>query len=923
MGMGTRKGQPTPGHDAGMQSSLLTDDDLPDAASLVASLARRATPGHFDEWCAASPGVAVGASQVPAPHWYRFFDTLGTAGWADLGTRAQRVRSRVREDGASYNVYAEGVDAPRAWPLELLPFIVPAKEWAQIEAGVVQRARLMAATLADVYGAQTLLRDALLPASLVFAHPHYLRPACGLWPAQRNGLHIAAFDLAREPGGRFSVLAQRLQAPSGLGYLLENRLIIGPQFRDQFSDLHVQRLASTFRGLLDGLVRASPEGERSRIVLLTPGPLNETYFEQVFLARYLGVTLVEGSDLTVRANKLYLKTLRGLEQVHVVLRRVDDSFLDPLELRADSQLGVPGLLQALRAGEVVMANAPGAGVLESPGLAAFWPEVAKRLLSEELLLPASTSWWCGEAAVWQHQRSRLAEFVVAPTFPDSGFGPMVPALMSEAKREALRRRVDANPAAYTLQARVRPSETPVWLDGHLQPRAAVLRVFVLADGEGGWRVLPGALTRVASGNGQQPGSGPDPWLSMQHGSASVDTWVVARGLVDPSSLLPKPLTADELASMHRSVSSRAAENLFWLGRYTERAENSVRLVRLMLELLREGSDPVLRLLDRLARWHGLGGEGVPSALKAPRVFERALIHGLLPHPSGAPQVAGLAVEPAHGAGQDGVAAASDAAGPVAASGAAEAVVGGPTTSVAHNLRSLRQCAQSLRERLSPEHWKLIHDVDGHFEQHLDVVLAMGDGHAPVPDVLGILARATTHLAAITGAQTDRMTRDDGWRLLSVGRQIERLDTLAHALSQGFRLGVHEADDGFNLLLGLFDSVITYRAQFQGRREVLPLLHLLTMDTDNPRSLAWVARTMRDRLRKLARHDPAWVAEVTEALPLPEHWALAQLATPGADGQHGALTEALDQCSAAARDLSAQISRHLFAHVLSPERRVWQ
>ncbi|MDO9285322.1 MAG: circularly permuted type 2 ATP-grasp protein, partial [Aquabacterium sp.] len=569
-----------------MQSSLLADDDLPDAAALVASVTRRGTPGHFDEWRAgATPSLASPSpTPLPAPHWRQFFNTLGTAGWGDLAARALRVQHRVREDGATYNVYAEGSDTARAWPLELLPFIVQPQEWAAIEQGVLQRARLMSATLADIYGPQTLLRDALLPASLIFAHPQYLRPAHGLWPAgahgQGQGLHVAAFDLARTPEGRFCVLAQRLQAPSGLGYLLENRLIIAPQFHDQFADLRVQRLASTFRGLLDGLMRASPAGERSRIVLLTPGPLNETYFEQVFLARYLGLTLVEGNDLTVRGQKLYLKTLQGLEQVHVLLRRVDDEFLDPLELRPDSQLGVPGLLQALRAGEVVMANAPGAGVLESPGLSAFWPGVAERLLGEDLLLPASTSWWCGEAAVWRSQRAQLAQFVVAPTFPDSGFGPKVAALLSEAERNALAARIDQNPAAYTLQARVRPSETPVWVagsadqggrTGRLQPSAAVLRVFALADGEGGWRVLPGALTRVAGRNGShpdQPGNTPDPWLSMQHGSASVDTWVMTRGAVDEASMLPKPLTAAELGGWHRVVTSRAAENLFWLGRYT-------------------------------------------------------------------------------------------------------------------------------------------------------------------------------------------------------------------------------------------------------------------------------------------------------------------------------------------------------------------
>ncbi|WP_088279508.1 circularly permuted type 2 ATP-grasp protein [Ideonella sp. A 288] len=843
-----------------------------DGLQLASAAAEPGLPGHYDEWRGSTD-----PDDPPTERWQAFFRSLGPRGWADLAARAVRVQHRVREDGATYNVYAEqGEDGSRTWPLELLPLILDADEWAVIEHGVLQRARLLEATLNDLYSTQTLLRDALLPASLVFAHPDYLRAAHGLVPVGGTHLHIAAFDLARAPSGGFSLLAQRVQAPSGLGYLLENRLIIAPQFHDQFAELRVQRLASTFRSLLDGLLRASPAGERSRIVLLTPGPRNETYFEQVFLARYLGLALVEGSDLTVRANKLYLKTLHGLERVHVVLRRVDDEWLDPLELRADSALGVPGLLQALRAGEVVMANAPGAGFLESPGLSAFWPGVAERLLDEDLLLPASTSWWCGEAAVWARQRPRLADFVVAPTFPDGGFGPFNAGELSRAELEALARRIDADPAAYTLQAPVLPSETPVWVDGHLQPRAAVMRVFALADGTGGWTVLPGAMTRVA---GRSEGA-VDPGLSMQRGSSTVDTWVVARGAVDAMSLLPKPLSAEELQGWHRSVTSRAAENLFWLGRYTERAENAVRLARLTLESVQESSPPVLRLLDELARWHGLVAPQVPSAKLSPRLFERALVHGLGADPTKAQGVAG-------------------------------------------NLRSLRDCAQSLRERLSPEHWKLIHEVGSHFEQHLSDALKAGAGTAATPDVMGVLGRAATHLAAITGAQTDRMTRDDGWRLLSVGRQIERLDMLSHALALGFEYGVHEADDGFALLLGLFDSVITYRAQFQARREVLPLLHLLVYDTDNPRSLAWVARTMRDRLRKLARHDTAWASAVTADLPAPDTWSLAELDQRDEKGRHATLVAALRGCSASARKLSDEIGRHLFAHVESPDRTVWQ
>ncbi len=827
--------------------------------------------------------------------WQRFSDAIGPTGWVDLAARHARVQRRIREDGATYNVNAYGGTGERTWPLELLPFLIDREEWPAIEQGVAQRARLLNAVMADLYGEQRLLHEALLPASLVCAHPQYLRALHGVPARGEQWLHVVAVDLARGPDGNWWVVGHRTQAPSGLGYLLENRLIIGQQFIEAFRDLSVQRVASAFQALLAGLMRVSPAGERSRIALLSPGPLNETYFEHVFLARYLGLTLVEGSDLTVRRQKLYLKTLHGLERVHVLLRRVDDEWLDPLELRSESALGVPGLIQALRAGEVVVANMPGAGVLESPGLTAFWPAVSRRLLDEELMLPATTSWWCGEQAVWETHREQLADFVVMPTFPKGDvtrrFDPIVAARLDAEALERLRQRIDADPSAYTLQSPAHPSRHPVWSEGELQMRPAVLRCYAVADGAGGWRVLPGGMTRVGSAACE----GVDAFLSIQSGSASVDTWVLTDGTVDPTSLLPRPLAPEDLVGWHRPITSRAAENLFWLGRYTERAENTVRLAHLLFDALAGASAPVLRLLHALAVRHGLVSHDVPgpvaedgtvSAARS-RAFEHAMLMAMAPAPS----------DPVHGR----------------------------STSIGFNLRSLRSCAEAIRERLSPEHWTLIHRLGEQFEAELrDVIGEMGqDSGEPVSEVLAVLDRVGVHLAAITGAQTDRMTRDDGWRLLSVGRQIERLSMLSDALALGFEQGLHTIEDGFALLLGLFDSTITYRAQFQARREVPPLLHLLVLDPDNPRSLGWVARTLRDRLRKLSRHDGAWADEVTRSLPQPQDWSLQVLATPDELGRYSVLIAALHECASSALTVSAEVSRRLFAHVGEAERAVWQ
>lgn len=874
------------------QWSLLPDEPdepaAPDPLTQAASSALRSRDGHFYELTgqvneAGEPQAGL------AERWKRFFAAGGSAGWQELSAKALRVQRRVLEDGASYNVHSDGPPLPgqdgegialaRHWPLELLPMLIEPEEWRGIEAGIIQRARLLDAVMADTYGERQLLQQGLLPASLVLAHPQYLRAMHG--SAARGGvhLHVLAFDLTRCADGHWWVVGQRTQAASGLGYVLENRLIIAQQFPEAFRQMAVQRLAASYRDFIQALMKLSPAGERSRVALLTPGPRNETYFEQAFLARYLGITLVEGADLTVRADKVYLKTLAGLERVHVLLRRVDDTWLDPLELRPDSLLGVPGLLQAARAGEVIITNAPGSGWLESPGLAAFWPGVAESLLGEELKLPAIQSWWCGEESAWGALRPRLAEFIVVPTFSASStthsFAPVVAAELGDEALRELAAQIDADPTAYTLQARVKPTKQPVWTRGALEPRVAVLRVFAMTDGQGGWKVLPGGLTRVA------PRRDPlaDAWLSIQRGSLSADTWVMTDGEVDPTSLLMPRLEAADLRDVHWTVTSRAAENLFWLGRYTERAENSARLARYVIEasvMVQRGAMPVpmLPLLDALARRHGLVGSDAPAADEDPRGFERALLAALLPN-SG-------------------------------------------VNSVGWNLRALQGCAQALRERLSPEAWRLIHETAAQFEQHLRAVLDRPGPSPSVTDVLNVLSRADTHLAAITGAQTDRMTRDDGWRLLSIGRQIERLSFHAEVLAETFEQDLALTEDGFALLLGVFDSTITYRAQFQARREAPPLLHLLVHDTDNPRSLGWVARTLRERFAKLARHDPGWAADIAADLPVPEAWPLAELAAPGP-----ALAEHLQRAAAQAGELSSLISQRYFAHVLGAEQRVWQ
>jgi len=762
------------------------------------------------------------------PAWQRFAAAVPAmaatpAARAELDRRVVQVARELHRDGVTHNVGGEGgaASSVRPWSLELLPHLVSPADWSIIEAGITQRAALLEAMLADLHGAQRLLHEALLPPALLWRHPGWLRPLAGVQPAGGQRLFIVAFDLGRDAAGHWCVLAQRTQGPSGLGYVLHNRLVVARQFPEAFRELRVQHIASSYRTLLDSVeqrARALTAGGSGtpRIVLLTPGPHSETYFEHAYLARYLGLPLAEGGDLTVRGEQLFLKTVEGLERVHGVLRRVDDAWCDPLELKADSAFGVPGLLQAVRAGRVVMANALGSGFLETPALLGFLPGIAHRLLGAPLALPSLSSWWCGEAAAWADARGRLPELVARTTFPSG--------LRASRVLPAEPAAIDDDPEAVTLQTRFEPAHAPTWGAGGVQLRPAVVRVYAIADAAGRWHVLPGGMTRVA---GRDPETG-RPSLAMQRGGASLDTWVITDGPVDTFSMLPAKLTVDDLAARRQPVASRTGENLFWLGRYTERTEQQVRLVRAALALIDADNDaaaPELRALTDLAVRTGLAPAGVPGLDRSPHLFERAVLAAL----------------------GDG-----EGAGGAVANGA-----GGTVRSVAFNLRALAQAAGTLRERLSAEHAGLV----GHLREAFGQALVDRDGGggggngsaAGGParaQVLGALDRLAVHLAAVTGAQTDRMTRDHGWRLLTVGRLTERLIGLATRWQAFLAAGALDRAAGVELLLELCDSLITFRARYQRHEDLLPLTELLVLDSTNPRSLDGVLRRLRTELGKL-------------------------------------------------------------------------
>ena len=331
------------------------------------------------------------------PHWKPLLGSLERMGQQELARRWQEGRRLIHDNGITYNVYGDPRAFDRPWPMDPIPFVIDRDEWSRIEAGITQRAMLLNRILADLYGPRKLLRDRLLPAELAFGNPAFLRACHGISLPGDTYLHLYAADLARSPDGQWWVIADRTQAPSGAGYTLENRMVFSRTLPDVFGQSQAQRLAPFFQAYRDHLMDLAPRHrDNPRVVLLTPGPYNETYFEHAYLARYLGFTLVEGGDLLVRDSRVYLKTLAGLLPVDVIVRRQDDGFCDPLELRPDSMLGIPGLMHAIRLGNVAIANALGSGLLETAATSAFLNPLCRRLLGEELKIPSVATWWCGQ-----------------------------------------------------------------------------------------------------------------------------------------------------------------------------------------------------------------------------------------------------------------------------------------------------------------------------------------------------------------------------------------------------------------------------------------------------------------------------------------------------------------------------------------------
>ena len=814
------------------------------------------------------------ASGALRPHWQGFATALTHMTEAEHARRTTSARAVIRDNGVTYNVYDEAGGRARPWQLDIIPLVIGATDWAVIEAAVAQRARLADALLRDIYGPQRLIADGHLPPHLVLGHPQFLRPLMDAKPPGGVHVHLWSADIARAPDGSWVVLSARADAPGGIGYALENRIVVSQLFPDLFRDMQVERHAAFFHAHREHVLGLA-EGAPGRAVLLTPGAYNEAYFEHAYLAHYLGLSLVEGQDLVVRDGQVFLKTLAGLERVAVIFRRLDSDFCDPLEFRAESTLGVPGLAEAARTGGVVLANALGGGVIESPALGAYLPSAAQALLGETLLIPDIATVWCGTAWGRAEALKRLSQgvlrnaFDARPLFSRHSSARLGSELKPQEVAQLAGRLVDRG-GSYVVQDIAPLGLAPVFENGAVAPKPVSLRVFAAWTPDG-YMVLPGALTRVASDETIRA-------LSMQSGAATKDTWVLSGAPVGTFSLLRR--SGEPVAIRHAGddAPSRAMDNLFWLGRYAERAEDLVRVLRAVV--LRLGDDPALHAsatVGELARrlLLPLGQASVNAVEDAARGSEARLSAEL--------RAAIFDPEQPHG--------------------------------LQRLLGNVLRTAWAVRDRLSIDTWRTIHALTTAPETPGDVHGALDPAGAR--SYLDALVRRA---AALAGLSAENMTRGSNWLFVDLGRRVERATHAGWLVRQTLAFQDDREIDALQLALEIADSSMTYRSRYFNVFQLPPALDLLLLDDTNPRSLAFQLETVAQHVAELPKSTPAQQRGLP-AVIAGEAWKAVRGADPfaleqaDASGRRPALMTLIATVDDAMTRLSDAIADAYFQHAV--------
>lgn len=749
------------------------------------------------------------------PHWQPFIQAIGQMGVKELDRLQLEIGRLLRENGVTYNLPNQ-LEQRRSWQLDLIPLIIHQKEWQIIEQGMKQRAQLFNLLLQDSYGPRRAIAKGVIPFQLILGHNGFLRACDGIRLRGNRELILYAADLARGPDKQMWVLADRTQAPSGAGYALQNRTIMARCLGGLIQDCDVYRLSKFFAEWQNTLIYLSPQQHNPRVVILTPGPRHPTYFEHIYLASYLGYSLVQGDDLTMRNGVVWLKTLEGLQRVDVILRRIDDSRSDPLELREESWQGVAGLVEATRRQTVAIANPLGSSVLENPALMPFLPALARYFLGEELILPSAATWWCGQERERGYVLANLGQLVIKRLARNTPQQTVFGSTLSKAELEALREEIKTNPHQFVGQELVSFSTTPSWVEGKLAPRHTLLRSFVVAGREG-YQVMPGGLARSAPLSDNLH-------ISNRSGGISKDTWVLADGPQTHLSLWLRPERIEEVWKSSFYLPSRSAENLFWVGRYSERAEATTRLLRYITTFFSEnvawGDEAELVALSQLLR--GLTEvTGCYPGFTQGDSAENPL-----------PELLNLLNN-------------SNRVG-----------------TLAQNLQGMMRSASAARDLWPSDTWRILDEI----EQEWGARSSQAKSLADVPRQLNYLL---TRLMALSGLNNENMTHETGWRLLDIGRRLERalltsklfIATLAQPVAVSSRPLLMEG------VLRITENIITYRRRYQSHLQIETVLDLLLRDEQNPRAVAYQIQTLRTHISQLPRTPQPYRLDMVERLIL--------------------------------------------------------
>lgn len=815
--------------------------------------------GYDEMW--AAPGVL-------RPHWRELVRFLEETGGEELERRHTEVQRLLQADGVTYNTYGDPHGAPRRWLVDTVPLMMTGEEWSVLAAGLEQRSRLLNALLADLYDRRMALRQGWLPPELVYAFPGFLHPCYQALPAGSRWLIFHGVDLARGPDGAFRIYGDRTQSPSGAGYTLENRIILARALPMLYRDAPLRRLASFLeaeRATLARLARHNPENPH--VVLLTPGPNSPVYFEHAYLANYLSLSLVEGEDLAVRDGRVWLKTLGGLRPVDVILRLVADAYCDPLELRGDSLLGVPGLLQATRGGHVALANALGSALVENPGLAPFLPLLCRQLLGEDLKLPSLSTWWCGDPSGCEHVLANLEELVVRSILPDQPCWQG--SRLDAAARAQLADRIRAAPHLYVGQESLPLSTAPVLEEGRLRPRPVMLRGFTVAENDG-YRVMPGGLARVSSGLDTLQ-------AAVQQGGISKDWWVLAPTPQKHVSLLRQSYGPIFVTRDGSDLPSRVADNLYWLGRYSERLDGTARLLRealgRLLEWEQDNTDE--RCLDDLLDALDIPA---PPVAESPRARFFTLRQALL----------GLMVNADHPDGLQVI------------------------------LAGMLRTGRAVRNHLGDDSWRLLNRLQQHIQEP-----PPGLGARQARE---LLEEILTMLAGFCGLNNETLPHHQGWLFLDIGRHLERVLRTLDLFHLAFITARNPGVPLWEVVLAITDNLTAYRRRYRSALHPTAIIDLLLFDEDNPRAVGYQLRRLQRHIGRLHQASSSpyrsaeerLILEATATLQLADIDALADLC-PDSTHANAELSRLLDALRRPLLELSDALTHSHFSHAEVPRQ----